>query len=182
MFEYNPFDSAMEFVFLVEGGLSDHAADKGGLTKYGVSQKAYPNLDIKNLTKEQAKDIVYRKIWDSVNADAFQPEVSIALMDFAVNSGNKTAGKALQNTINILTGHSLVVDGILGKKSVGLSKLIHARTLASAYIGYRHEFFLRIVKNNPSQNVFLKGWLRRLAKLNMFLAGASIKDIQKILP
>ena len=44
------FDKAFELVIGHEGGLVDHPADPGGLTKYGISKRAYPNLDIRNLT------------------------------------------------------------------------------------------------------------------------------------
>ena len=57
------FDKAMNFVGLMEGGYVNDPIDKGGETKYGISKRSYPNLDIKNLTKEQAREIYYKDFW-----------------------------------------------------------------------------------------------------------------------
>ena len=50
-------DSAFDLLMLNEGGYVNNPNDPGGETKYGVSKKAYPDIDIENLTLEQAKKI-----------------------------------------------------------------------------------------------------------------------------
>ena len=55
------FNKAVEKVLKFEGVLSNDKYDAGGLTKYGISKRMYPTLDIANLTQEQAKDIVTGK-------------------------------------------------------------------------------------------------------------------------
>ena len=57
------FDLAILHILNFEGGLSNHTNDRGGTTKFGISKKSYPNLDISNLTLEQAKDIYKRDYW-----------------------------------------------------------------------------------------------------------------------
>ena len=57
------FDKAFEFTIGVEGGYVNDPSDPGGETKFGVSKKSYPNLDIKNLTITQAKEIYYKDYW-----------------------------------------------------------------------------------------------------------------------
>ena len=53
----NNFDSAFTIILGSEGGYVNDPRDSGGETKYGIAKKFYPNLDIKNLTVEQAKAI-----------------------------------------------------------------------------------------------------------------------------
>lgn len=62
--EYNyNFTRSIAFVLSVEGGLVNNPADPGGLTKYGISQRSYPDLDIRNLSIEDAKEIYFRDYW-----------------------------------------------------------------------------------------------------------------------
>jgi len=79
---------AFEIVIGVEGGLVDDPADPGGLTKFGISQKSYPQLDIRNLTPEQAKDIYYQDYWLAAACDHITNEaLAILVFDCAVNQG-----------------------------------------------------------------------------------------------
>jgi len=57
------FEPAIEITLKNEGGLVDDPADPGGLTKFGLSQRSYPNVDIKNLTIEDAKAIYLKDFW-----------------------------------------------------------------------------------------------------------------------
>ncbi len=58
------FEKAMTFIFKWEGGYVNDGNDPGGETNFGISKRAYPNLDIKNLTKDEAKQIYYRDYWE----------------------------------------------------------------------------------------------------------------------
>lgn len=58
------FEKAVAFVLRHEGGYTNDNRDPGGETKFGISKRAYPSLDIKNLTEEQAKVIYRRDYWD----------------------------------------------------------------------------------------------------------------------
>ena len=59
----NLFDRALAAVLDWEGAVTNDAADPGGLTKYGISQRAYPSLDIASLTVEQAAVIYHQDYW-----------------------------------------------------------------------------------------------------------------------
>jgi lysozyme family protein len=56
-------------------------------TKYGISAMTYPDLDIRNLTLDQAKAIYKRDWWDRINADDLHPAIVFQVWDFAVNAG-----------------------------------------------------------------------------------------------
>ncbi len=79
-------DSILE----VEGGYVDHPTDPGGETQWGISKRAYPHLDIRSLTREQAIAIYAKDYWDAIPEDL--PEsVRWFAFDIAVNSGVNTA-------------------------------------------------------------------------------------------
>ena len=74
----------------VEGGLVDHPNDPGGLTNHGISQRAYPNLDIRALTREQAIAIYHRDYWLPL-PDTLPDGLRWMLFDVAVNHGLSVA-------------------------------------------------------------------------------------------
>ena len=139
-----------------EGGYVDDPIDRGGATKYGISQKAYPRLDIKNLTRQQAKDIYYKDYWYKASCQFLPDYLKFIHFDTAVNSGVRTANRMLQKCIGTVT-----VDGIIGSKTLAM---VSSVTLAQ-YIAERSLFYAKIVKRNPSQIRFIVGWNNRLKKL-----------------
>ena len=81
------FLKAMEFVFSWEGGYVDDPADPGGRTRWGISQRAYPDLDIANLTKDQARAIYKKDYWDKVGGDTLPAPLALVAFNAAVNCG-----------------------------------------------------------------------------------------------
>jgi hypothetical protein len=57
------FEEIIEIVLEHEGGYVNDPDDAGGETKYGIAKRWYPDVDIKNLTKEQAKKIYHTDYW-----------------------------------------------------------------------------------------------------------------------
>ena len=64
------FAKSLNFVLKWEGEYSNDPSDPGGETKYGISKRAYPELDIKSLTKEDAARIYYRDYWQPLDCDS----------------------------------------------------------------------------------------------------------------
>lgn len=93
------FRIALNFTLKWEGGYTDNPRDPGNWTggeegkgqlkgtKYGISAAAFPNLDIRNLTVEQAGEIYRTRYWDPIGGDSLPFPASMAVFDFAVNSG-----------------------------------------------------------------------------------------------
>lgn len=106
------FNMAFDVLMKVEGGLVDDPHDLGGLTKFGISKKAYPNLDIESLTLEQAKEIYKKDYWDKCKCDDLPPSFDIAVFDTAVNMGCIKAITLLQKAVREK------VDGVLGEKTL----------------------------------------------------------------
>ena len=91
------FDIAFEELILVEGGYNDDPLDRGGKTKYGVSQRAYPDLDIPNLTLADAKAIYKRDYWDALELDQVRTGfIAHEMFDTAVNMGVSVAAECAQ--------------------------------------------------------------------------------------
>jgi len=95
------FDASFERLLGHEGGLVDDPNDPGGLTNWGISQRSYPNVDIRNLTEAGAKEIYKRDFWDAARLEDMADAVSFQLFDFAVNSGISTAIRKLQQAIRV---------------------------------------------------------------------------------
>lgn len=82
------FDRAFEYVVGEEGGYVNDPQDPGGETKYGISKRSYPGVDIKNLTLAQAKDIYKRDFWDAQRLDSRPWHQALVIFDCAVNQGH----------------------------------------------------------------------------------------------
>lgn len=81
-----------------EGGWADDKRDRGGLTRWGVSSKNHPDVDLDKLhTFEDAIRVVYApRYWDPIQGDKLPTPVDLAVLDFAVHSGVRRASRALQ--------------------------------------------------------------------------------------
>lgn len=136
-----------------EGGYSED--DKvGGPTKWGISQKAYPYLDIASLTVEYAEGIYRRDYLDLLHADLFEDGVAYQLLDFAVNSGPVTAIKQLQEAVGCKP------DGNVGPVTLAALAALSESDLVMLLIAERLDFMASL-KNWPENS---KGWTRRMAQ------------------
>lgn len=78
---------AFQIVVGIEGGYTADPRDLGGETKFGISKKAYPDLDIASLTLEQAQQIYLRDYWNACGCDTMPWERALCVFDMAVNQG-----------------------------------------------------------------------------------------------
>lgn len=146
---------AIDLVLLHEGGLVDHPRDPGGITNYGISIKAYPHLGregIRNLTREQAREIYHADYWTKVRGDELPPAAAIVCMDAAVNSGRFRAVRWLQGAAGT------TVDGQIGPQTIAACHDKDQRNLARDYTELRMDFLHRL----PTFDTFGKGWTRRV--------------------
>jgi len=145
------FEKFIQVIFLNEGVLSDNVNDKGGLTKYGISQKAYPKLNIRALTKQQAQDIYKRDYYDACKAELIKDELlALHVFDMAVNAGVSRAAKLLQEVAGVAQ------DGIIG--NITLNK-VNSGKYTDKYIVARICFYHSI--GTGSNAGFFKGWINR---------------------
>lgn len=147
------FDQAFSVLMQHEGGLSDDPNDPGGLTRYGISQRSYPTLDIRNLTLEHAAQIYRQDFWGPAGCDAVPDALRMDLFDMAVNSGVRAAVRCLQRA----AGET--ADGVLGPKTLQAIQTIPSSRLIARFNAERLEF----MTNLPTWSSFGKGWARRIA-------------------
>ena len=96
----NDFEIAFEFVLEWEGGYVNDPNDPGGETKYGISKRAYPYLDIENLTVYDAEEIYYQDYWLKSGCDKLTPPMDIIFFDTSVNMGVSRAGEFLEESVD----------------------------------------------------------------------------------
>jgi len=151
------FDEIITHVLADEGGYVNDPADTGGETKYGISKKQYPNLDIKNLSLDAAKEIYKRDYWDKYQCEKIPDSLKYVYFDMCVNMGGKRAVLILQQAAYCKGYHDLKVDGILGPITL---KSINDLTIESIQ-AYRVLFYAQLAVRMPEQSKFLYGWCKR---------------------
>lgn len=153
------FDQAFKMLLQHEGLFSDHAADPGGKTMYGVTEavarEAGYRGDMRNLPLEVAQRIYKERYWDAVRADELPVAVRYAIFDAAVNSGPRQAIRWLQRAVGAKD------DGILGPVTLGLVRDANQEKLVRVVLAERLRF-MSTLSNWPA---FSRGWARRIADL-----------------
>lgn len=139
------------------------AGDKGGDTKFGLSKAANPELDIHNLTADQARQTYARKYWAPAACDALPEPVATAHFDAAVNHGVHEAAIQLQQALGV------VLDGVIGPKTLAAVNVVHPVDLLVTLQGYRALYYHYIVFRDRSQEKFLRGWFNRGYRLFVYL-------------
>lgn len=146
------FDQAFERLLGHEGGYVNDPRDPGGETNWGISKRAYPDVDIKALTQDQAKAIYRRDYWAPVRADELPDSVRFDVFDAAVNSGTTQSAKWLQRAAGAQP------DGVIGAQTVAAARSA-GPLLATHFNGYRLQFYT----DSGNWPTYGKGWARRVA-------------------
>jgi lysozyme family protein len=140
-----------------EGGLVDHPRDPGGLTKYGISQRAYPHLDIRALTPAQAKAIYRSDYWEKPGFGAIpDPRLAEQVFDMGVNAGLGRAFRLLHRTMR--TPEAPTWTPAL---RAALDAAVDWTGYRERYLEFRLRYYKALVGKKPKLGVFLKGWTRR---------------------
>jgi lysozyme family protein len=135
--------------------------DSGGFTRYGISAKAYPDLDIELLTREDAIAIYRKDYWDTRWEGLASQNIANKLMDCVVNMGKKPGVKILQKALNTM-GEKTVVDGVFGGQTLAAANRCDSQTLLTDMRAECCEFYRTLCEANPEKYAkYLQGWLRR---------------------
>ncbi|ATG74333.1 peptidoglycan-binding protein [Zobellella denitrificans] len=150
---------AAEGSFRPDGGYIIHPNDPGGETKHGISKRAYPHEDIKNLSRERAVFLYHRDYWKSAHCHEWQDGVSLAVLDAAVQHGYLVAIKLLQEVAGVKP------DGLVGPKTRAAVTGADPEWLIARLNLRRARLYARILRTKPAQGVFIEGWHNRLREL-----------------
>lgn len=127
--------------------------DSGGETKFGIDKHSHPDEDIRNLTRERAKQIYWSEYWTPMRADEMPAGVGEVVADIGVNNGKGRASRWLQETLGVK------VDGVIGPKTMQALKSANPNVLSRRLIDRREIFYRSIARG--SQVKWLRGWLNR---------------------
>lgn len=147
------FDIFIDRVLGNEGGYVYNINDPGGETNWGISKRAYPDVNIKTLTKEDAKKIYYRDFWQRIDGDNLPNEVAYQTLDAAVNHGVGNAIRMLQRAIGV---HD---DGNFGPLSRAALSRLPPVDCVLRFNAERIDFYTSL----SNFQVFGKGWMRRIS-------------------
>ncbi|AUR82803.1 glycoside hydrolase family 108 protein [Vibrio atlanticus] len=159
------FCHAVHFILQAEGGLRadggyvNDPLDAGGETKFGISKRAFPNVDIKNLTIDKAVRIYHTNYWKAAYCHEWAGPIALFHMDSAVQHGARQAIKLLQE----ISGTK--PDGAIGPATRAAVHGHDVSYLTARYGLRRGRYYARILKNNASQGRFIEGWYNRLVHL-----------------
>lgn len=159
--------TAIDFVLRMEGGYTLDPNDPGGETNFGISKRAYPNVDIKNLTVDAAKAIYERDYWQACRCDELPTPFAIAVFDAAVNQGVNRAKRLLQIALEVK------VDGIIGDITIAAA-FKATKSTVKRFLAERLAAYIRTIVDNPKLQVFAVNWSYRV----IALAGIVLKDLE----
>lgn len=159
------FNKFLDYIFEVEGGFADDENDRGGATNFGIIEEEARKFgytgDMRNLTKDFAKNIYLKKYYLGNKLDKIlDDKVALSIFDWAVNSGRRGIKKA-QIVANKF-GANLVIDGIIGNKTLEAINAIDPKMFLKEYHEMQRTFYKNLAAKDRTQEDFLKGWLNRV--------------------
>lgn len=141
-----------------EGGYVWDLDDLGGETKYGITKRRYPDLDIKNLTVKQATDLYYKDFYLDMKLFYIKDDLlALHVFDMGINAGKRTAVILLQKLLRGCDN-----DGAIGPITAQAIAYADVTTnLVEAYIAKRVDryYYVSTLRKNAK---FLKGWINRV--------------------
>ena len=176
------FDYALSIELVFEGGDRVHtvAGDPGGTTKYGISARAYPEIDIAGLTYEAARAIYFDDYWRRSRAVEMPPAIALVVFDAAVNQGVGAAGKALQRALRA-AGERVVIDGLIGSRTLAAVERVAAEGGDGRLLVYLLAWRAMAYTLAKPFQLFGRGWFNRLFAIALE-AGRLLGDNRRVMP
>lgn len=170
-------------VYVKEGGYADHPSDRGGKTMYGVTEATARSYGYRGAMRDFPKhctdaqpicaDRVYTERYIKQPGfepmAAIEPAVLFELVDSAVLHGPGRPSAWFRASLNELCGTRFAISRVTvdaetttayADCAAAVGKVSLCLRMLDRMDAKQEAFFRSIVANNPSQRVFLKGWLR----------------------
>ena len=146
------FPDCIAHVLAAEGGLVNDPKDPGGVTKFGISQRSYPALDIRALSLDDAKAIYQRDYWAPIQGESLPAGLDLILLDHAVNAGPERAVRILQGLVGVPE------DGLMGPVTLAGVASADPQDLIARYSELRLDYY----RDLPTWRHFGAGWSGRV--------------------
>ena len=151
------FDHAFEAIIRAEGGYVNDPQDPGGETKYGISKRQYPLLDIPSLTLTEARVIYHRDYWTPIKGIELPWPMAALILDTAINQGVDVAKRLTQKALGVTQ------DGLFGPITLQALNTQSSNELAARFLADRA---LRYTGTRNFDH-YGRGWFKRLFALTM---------------
>lgn len=154
------FQRAVEYLIeRIEGG-GEVIFDSGGLTRWGISGKAHPLLDIRNLTKEEAIGIYWQEYWEANHCGLLPGPLSLMVFDGCVNASAVGVIRLLQSLVRVRE------DGVIGKATANAVWNYPTQAeLRARFTEIRLRHYESLVKEKPSYVKYIHGWRLRCCRV-----------------
>lgn len=168
-----------------ERGFVHHPNDRGGPTNWGVTQSTYDQYmtsvtgkpyrstieEIKKMPIGNALTIYKTLYWDKMQGDKIRKySIATAIFDQAINRGVSSAVKQAQKVLKEKFSYPTIsVDGVVGPQTLTALNTVDEKKFLDNYLQESISFYNKIVQNNPTQSVFLRGWLNRVESLRNYV-------------
>ena len=173
-------DELISDVIALEGNYSNHPADRGGPTRWGVTEAVARSHgyagSMRHFPYEEAATIYKRTYWLRPGIDKIAghaPVLATELFDTSINMGAAAAAGFLQRSLNALNRNSrdfpdIAVDRKIGPQTIGaLQQFLKKRgpggesVLVKAVEALQGERYIKLAEQRPANEAFLYGWLAK---------------------
>jgi lysozyme family protein len=171
-------EQMIDHVIRREGGYVDHPQDRGGPTKFGITQATLSRHlgrpvsaeEVRRLERGVAVEIYRREYYGKPRLEMLPERIQPFMFDAAVNHGPGRAIRFVQQVCNDAGFGPVAVDGACGPltgRVAAAAERAMGDWLLAALVEERRNFYYALVERDPAQRVFLKGWLNRLAEFDV---------------
>lgn len=165
-------DDMIDDILVREGGFVDHPHDRGGPTNFGITQatlsgylgKPVTREKVQNLNVDLARDIYETQYYIAPRINNLPEPIQPFVFDCSINHGPRRAIRFVQKVCNDAGFGPLIIDGVVGPATRLAADTALERMgdwFLAALVEERRNFYKAIVRNDSSQDVFMKGWMRR---------------------
>jgi lysozyme family protein len=176
----NRFQRCLDFLRSpgIEGGFSNNSSDHGGATNFGISTPIFEAArsrglvpdsvtSVRDLTPAQAENIYFYLFWADTRAGEFPVPLDLCAFDAFVQHRPVAAVRLIQRAVDAIP------DGVIGPETIERARTCSLRVAVEKYCWAREQLYREIAKTDPTQQVFLHGWLNRVSHIR----SAALADI-----